>query len=159
MNSLKIFHIVTNFLGLNFYDFKISISAFLSFHIFVQCFNIFVIFYYPYFMGPETWYYGHGVYSITQIHQSILPYVLQIFFILKAFIMRNRQKELSHKLRPKFTQKIGKSERKFLIRVFVIVAIRITKYLWVPDEHSGIFNSHTAFTELTYSSNDLMFVF
>jgi hypothetical protein len=31
--------------------------------------------------------------------------------------------------------------------------------LWVPDEHSGIFNSHTAFPELIYSSNDLMFVY
>ena len=159
MKVYEIFCIVSNCLGLNFYDFKAPIILFLLFHFFAQSLNIFSVFYYPYYMAPESWYSGHGIYSVTQIYQSILPFLMQNFFVIRAFLLRNGQKYLSEKLRPNFTQKIGKCEKNFLIRVFFIIFVRGTKYLWVPDEHSGIFNSHTAFPELICSSNDLMFIY
>lgn len=159
MKVYKIFCIVSNCLGLNFYDFKAPILLFLFFQCFAQSVDIFTVFYYPYFMGPESWYSGHGIYSVTQIYQSILPFIIQNFFVIKAFLMRNRQKYLSEKLRPNFTQIIGKCEKNFLYRVFFISFVRTVKFLWSPEEHSAIFNSHTAFPELIYSSNDLMFVY
>lgn len=159
MKVYKVFCIISNCLGLNFYDFKAPIVIFLVFQFFVQSLDIFTVFYYPYFMGPESWYSGHGIFSVTQIYQSIFPFIIQNFFILKAFLMKNRQKYLSEKLRPKFTQKIGKCEKNFLFRVFFVIFVRAAKFLWVPDEHNGIFNSHTAFPELIYSSNDLKFVY
>ena len=159
MKVRNIFSIVTNFIGLNFCELKAPIVTIIGFQIFMQIFNILAIFYVPYFHSKYSWYSGHGVYSILQIYQSILPYAIQNFVILNSFMKRNQQKYLSQKLKPKFTQKLEKCEKGFLIRVTIIILIRIAKFSWGHNKNNAIFNSHTAFPELIYSSNDLMFVY
>jgi len=156
----KLFCVVTNCLGLNFYDFRVPTILFLILQILINIFNILAIFYVPFYKSRRSWYRGHGIYSIIEIYQSIFPYLIQNFLIIRAYKMRNQQKFLSQKLKPKFTQKIGKCEKYFLIRVLVIILLRITKFAWAyKDKTNIIFNSHTTFPELIYSSNDLMFVY
>ncbi|KAL7017415.1 hypothetical protein ACKWTF_010368 [Chironomus riparius] len=155
----KIFCGLTNCLGLCFHDIKVSLISIFVVQILINIFNILAIFYVPFYKSKRSWYRRHGIYSVIEIYQSIFPYIIQTFLIAKSYLMRNQQKFLSEKLKPKFTQKIGKCEKNFLIRVLVIILIRITKFIWGRSKTSIIFNSHTTFPELIYSSNDLMFVY
>lgn len=155
----NLFCVVTNCLGLNFHDCKIPKIMILIVQTLINIFNILAIFYVPFYQSKRSWYRGHGIYSVIEIYQSILPLIIQNFLVFKAFIMRDQQKFLSKKLKPKFTQKDEKCNKNFLIRVLVIILLRFIKFLWGRDKTNVIFNCHTTFTELIYSSNDLMFVY
>lgn len=155
----KVFCAVTNCLGLNFYDFRVSVVGFIVFQALVQFVTVCAVFYYPLFISTYSWYSGHGIYSITNIYQSILPFFIQNFLIFKAYFMRSQQKELESILRPKLEQDMGKCEMYFLLRFLTIISIRAIKFIWGRDRNNTVFNFHTAFPELIYSSNDLMFVY
>lgn len=159
MNSLKTFYVTTNLLGLNFHKLKVSIYIILIFQSLVQLVGLYSVFYFPFFQSIKVWYRGNGIYSVTQIYQSIFPFLIQNFMIIRALIMRNQQKFLSLKLRPKFTQKYGKCEKSFLKRISFIILIRIAKHFFIISYDSIVFYSQTTFAELIYSSNDLMFVY
>ena len=131
MRTQKIFCVITNLLGLNFSNFKVLAFSFLGFQFFVQLVGIYSVFYFPLFQSPNKWYRGNGIYSVTQIYQSIFPFIIQNFMIIKAFLMQNQQKYLSEKLRPKFTQKIGKCEGNFLKRMLFIVLVRVVKHFCI----------------------------
>jgi len=159
MKVQKIFLIVTNCLGLNFFKFETPILIFIVFQFIAQSMTFYSTFYFPTYLSPTAWYSGNGIYSVTQIYQSIFPFFIQNLLILKAFLMRNRQKYLSQKLKPKFTQKMGKCEKKFLLRMSFIILVRSVKYSMSTNKGNRIFHSQTTFPELIYSSNDLMFVY
>ncbi|CAG9809597.1 unnamed protein product [Chironomus riparius] len=138
---------------------SMKIETLTDFQFIVQSVTLFATVYFPNFLSPTPWYSGGGIYSVTQVYQSIFPFIIQNFLILKAFLMRNKQKNLAQKLKPKFTQKLGNCEKKFLIRMSFIIIVRIIKYGMASNQSNVIFHSQTAFPELIYSSNDLMFVY
>jgi len=159
MKTKYIFFFITNCLGLNFYDFRAPFSLIFLIQFIIQIISFYLIFYYPIFLVPKSWYWGNGIYSVTQTYQSIFPLLIQNFLIIKAYVMRNQQKFIALKLRPKFTQKDGKCERKFIYRIFLIILARVLKCCFSINWNSGIFYFQTTFAELIYSSNDLMFVY
>jgi len=160
MKHHKVFCIVTNLLGVNFYDFKISIFLFFGCQIFMHLFSIFSIVVFPFFLQDYfrkgySWYSGNGVFDIIQIFQSFVPYLLQNVVIIRAFFMKAHQKDLELKLKSKFWN----YERNFLFRILLFVFVRIIRFLWVMHHVSLVFNSQSTFPELIYCSNDLMFVY
>jgi len=159
MNIRYIFCFITNCLGLNFYDFRVPFSVFLLFQLFIQLINFYVILYYPIILAPQPWYWGHGIYGVTQTYQSIFPLLIQNFLIIRAFLMRNQQKFIPLKLRPTFIQENENCETKFVYRMCLIIFVRVSKYCFSFHWSSGIFYFQTTFAELIYSSNDLMFVY
>lgn len=160
MTVHKIFRIITNYLGLNFYEFELKFSKFIAFHILVLLYNLFVIFYCTYFMTRGLWYTGYGIFSIIQIYQCIVPLLMQYLTIFRALLMRNQHKKLMKKIKESLMQnENGKCEINFLLKVLFIISLRIIKLIWARDKNNTVFNSQGVFTELTYCSNDLMFVY
>lgn len=159
MKVQKIFQIITNCLGLNFHKFESPILMFIVFQLIVQTVTFFATVYFPNFISTTPWYTGKGIYSVTQIYQSFGPVTIQNFLIIRAYLMRNEQKLLSQKLKPKFTQKLGICEKKFLLRMSFVILVRIVKYGMTSSTGNMIFHTQTAYPELIYSSNDLMFAY
>jgi preprotein translocase subunit SecE len=153
----KLFVFVTNLLGVNFTDFKLSVCTFLLFHAAINASQIYLAMYYPIFVDP--WYYGHGVYDVIQVYQSMVPTLLQNYLVYRAFSMRTLQKEIEADLQPKFTQKFHKCELNFFFRLSLVVSARALKYICSRTLDNVIFHAQGTFAEFIYCSNDLMFVY
>lgn len=152
----NIFNFFTKLLGVNFSSESLSGKSYLACFIAINTFNSYLSFY---ITITEHWFEPFRFYSITNFYQMVLPFFVQNFLILRAFQRRKIQKNLYNELKPKFTQKTDKCERKFLLRILFILFVRILKLGSGRSRSNLIFNAQALFPELIYSSNDLMFVY
>lgn len=159
MKVTESFAITTNCLGLNFYDIKASVYVILVFHAIANINNFYAIFLYPIFYVKVNWYTIKHIYGVLQCFQSFGPFFIQQFIVFRAIKMRKLQRIISVKLEPKFTQKVGKCEMEFFKRMFFVIGVRAVKLITRSDYDNLIFHLQSTFTELIYSSNDLMFAY
>lgn len=156
MKSQRIFSSLTYLLGVNFEDREKVNLTFLLIHLLINSINIYTSFCYTI---KNNWFVGHGIYNILGIIQTVPPFFIQNFLIVRAFTMRNKQFEILRELKLNLATNSDKFEKIFLLRVLYIVVVRMLKYASTPYINYIVFNSQTAFPELIYSCNDLMFVY
>lgn len=143
-------------MGVNFHPQVLSnLSFFLTFLVIN-----FIVFYLSFYLPlKRRWFRGGGIYDVTGVYQTCVPFFIQNFIIFRSFMMKKIQTELWMELRPKFTQKSDKSEKKFIFQVFCILIIRVLKIAIVDNFGAFLFNTQTLLPELIYSANDLMFCY
>lgn len=156
IKSRNIFIFITNLFGVSFYPQKLPLSVFLIFLILINMKIFYLSFYYPVKRG---WLSEQGIYSAISILQSCFPILIHSIVIVQAWRLKEIQKNLWFQLQSKFTQKRGKCERKFIFRVLFIIIIRILKLICCSKLNCFVFNLQTPFSELIYSSSELMFIF
>lgn len=152
----SIFNFISNFFGVNFYSGALTNFYYILCFTFINLVNICFCFFIPVKM---KWFIKHNIYMATNVYQMWLPFLIQNLLIFRTFKRRKKQEKIWMELRPKFTQKADICEKRFLIRVLIIFIIRMLKLSFVNGPHYFVFNMQTFFSELIYSSNDLMFVY
>jgi hypothetical protein len=156
MGVHRIFLFITYLLGVNFYyGQKIKIKFILSL-IVMNVVNVYTVLYYPI---SEKWFIGRGIYNILGIYQTVVPFFVQNFIIIRSYIKRQIQHQILKELKNDFLLETEKYQKKFLMRLLAIVIVRLLKYSMSHHISYLVFNTQTAFPELIYSCNDLMFVY
>lgn len=122
----------------------------------INIINIYSSFYFPI---ANKWFIGRGVYNVLGIFQTSFPFFIQNFLIIRAYLMKKTQQEIVNDLKFEFNLKTKKCEKNFLFCVIFIVIVRFLKYSLTSNISYLIFNTQSAFPELIFSCNDLMFVF
>lgn len=152
----KFFNYLTYYLGINFCEPEKHYKTFVCVQLLIQSYSILTVFFLPKLASVKIL--THGIYALAGLFQYMLPYFVQNFLIVRAFLNKKQQNNLRFEKFCGFDN--GERERNFLFRVLVIILIRIVKYIWgYKSRYATVFTSQTNFSELTYSANDLMFVY
>ena len=120
------FIIATNLMGINFGTLSMSPVIIGAFLLVMHIWEIFIVFIVPAFFEKEDL--THFVYIFCSFFQEQIPYFIQLLFLYRTFRMKKLQRKLSTKLKVKFTQKLHKNEKRFLMRVGIIVLVRAIKF-------------------------------
>lgn len=147
MNCQKIVLFVSNVLGINFAQQRVSTSWIIIFQLFFTAYGSYFILYSRIKLNYTT-----DIYYVMDILELELFFALQFIFVIRAFIKKSLQKNILESIEKK-TNTAG--ERKFL--VFILLLTRIVKNAIVSDDYARIFMLKTVFIELIFASSDFMF--
>lgn len=152
----KLLKVITNCLGINFYDFNLSTKVIFVIQMLIQIINIYLLFVLPFLIVPSTY---HGIFILHWILQTIFPLFLQGFVVFRSFKMRNLQKEIAARLTSRSKQNGTKCEGNFLKRITFVIIVRIIKHLMDIRIVNMRHQTQHAIAELIYASNDFMFAY
>lgn len=94
------------------------------------------------------------IYTMIDVIQVELFYVLQVIFTIRAFRKRQKIKKTFDYLSMK-----NRTERKFLIYFFILLVVRILKFSLTETIASFIYMTKMMFAEMTVASSDFLFQF
>lgn len=157
MSVHKGFLTATNLMGINFGTLSMSPLIISAFILLMHIWEIFIVIIVPAFFEKEDL--THFVYIFCSFFQEQIPYFIQLLILYRTFRMRKLQKKLSNKLSVKFTQKLHKNEKRFLLRVGLVVLVRVLKFYFGQKRSYYFYNSRVSIFELVYTSNDFLFVY
>jgi hypothetical protein len=161
MTARKIFSFVTNLLGLNFscnYAPK-TIWCVAIYQTFVIAFGFYMTIYekliFVFFKTTKF-----NIYTIIDVIQVELFFVLQLLFTIRTFKKRKLTKEIfdDMNLNVAFKSK-SKGEKIFFLNLAIIIIVRALKIVGTGSKDGMIYMTKVMFTELIFASSDFLFKF
>lgn len=157
MSAHKGFLIATNLMGINFGTLSMSPKVVGAFILVINVWEIFIVILVPLFLEKEDL--QHFIYIFCSIFQEQIPYFIQLLILYRTIRMRKLQRKLSDKLKVKFTQELHKNEKRFLLRVGLVILVRMIKIYCGQKRSYYLYNLRVSVFELIYTCNDFLFVY
>lgn len=157
MNVHKVYTIVTNLFGLNFYELEVPLSLILFLNIFV--FNAFelVLLYYALVSNNPHW---KPVYVLIDVLQLGWPVVMKNFFMIRAIRWRSFDAKFERKTLKIFeASQMRKNKQKFLVYVAVCTLLFAIKTGLGTAVNSVFYNTSHFVTTVVNSTSDFIFIY
>jgi hypothetical protein len=154
MFTHKAFIIVTNLLGLNFYEQKVPLTWIFLLHILANVFNISLIIYVFKKYTPEK------IYIFVDIIQVILPLVLKNFLMFNAFRSRNFDLKLNELMKKTYKfSSLRRNQKKFLALWTGCLVLCVLKTALVKQFTSLTYVSMLVVPSIFNPANDFLFAY
>lgn len=154
MSESKIFLILTNIFSLNFSRFVLPVFFVAILQVFLLIYGFYMLIYLNLAFYVENMKHV-TIYTIMNIFQVEVFYVLQVIYMLRALTRKKLTKEILDSI---FLMNINrkKIERKFIANFAIIVLVRILKIL---SSFSSFYMIKMMFAEITMATSDFVFEF
>lgn len=156
MSTHKTFTVVTNLLGLNFYEQKVSLTLVLFLHIAVSVLNAVNIYYAITTNNPTK----KIIFFFIDFVQLVVPLMIKSFVMIRAILLRNSDGMYSERANQVFEAAIHRRCKiKFLVSVAVFTILCSMKTTTSFALNYVVYNLAQYFPTILNASSDLMFVY
>ena len=153
----KVFPIITNLFGLNFYELKVSLTLILFLNIVViNLHGVINVYYANLISNPK----GSPVYVIIDFVQLGWPLVYKNILFVWSIKKKSFDIKFEEKVRKTYgLSLIRKNQKKFLILVASQILILLTKFIFQQHSDNYIYNSSSFLTTVINATSDFVFVY
>lgn len=157
MNVHKVFTVINNLFGLNFYDIKVPLSFILFLNIiFINVTTIANIYYANLTNNPKM----RPIFAFIDFVQLGWPLIIKNYLMVRSILMKNFDANFERKTVKTFeAAQMKKNQKKFFVYVLVCTLIFITKTVLGTSTVAVIYNFSHFVTTVINASSDFIFVY
>lgn len=156
MFTRKIFVIITNLFGLNFYDQKVPLSVVLLVNFCATIFTVVTIFKGMVLLNPQM----KGVFFCVDFVQLIMPCIIKNFIMIRAIYMHGFDKKFSDMTLKHYQEpQMRKNEKKFFVYLTACILICAFKSSMGLSWNSHMYNSSQIIPTIFNAASDFLFVY
>lgn len=156
MFTHQIFTIVTNTLGLNFYEQKVPLTLVFFLHLVANILNLINIYFAFIISNPKM----KGVYVCIDCVQLIIPLAIKNFIMVRAINLRHSDEKFNNMTGNVYAaSQVDRNKRKYLLNLVICFIICAVKTSMVLNKANIVYNSAQVIATLINAASDFLFVF
>lgn len=156
MNVHKVFTIITNLFGLNFYEQYVSLSLVFFIHLIINIYQVVNIYYAFITDNPKN----KPIFFVINSIQLIIPLAIKNYVMWKAVILRNFDLKFDLKTRKIYENfTIKKNQETFIKYLVACILLLLLKLALFGSVISIIYNMANFIPNMLNASNDFLFVY